>query len=201
MAAQQCNTIETLKQVIEENAGKLGAASNEAQHAILDVCSKFPEELTGHAYTHSAATLAEVGIALSVALMTEIAPIGKPLDSFGLHKQYKESEEKLRVRMANAVSHQDPSTESILAGFEAKWEKLSIRLKAAKGYFLYALYKGRKFLALLGLCMSMLTLWLMAYGHTHSKDLIIGIAFVACAIQGLPVILLKNHKAEVKEKP
>ncbi len=201
VAQAQCNTIETLRQVVEEHAGKLGAASRDAQSTILDVCSKFPEELTEHAYTHSAATLAEIGIALSLALMTEIAPIRKPLGAIEIRGQRMKMEATLRAQMEAAIAADNNLQENATRAVDHfNKEMRHAKRKALKSYLLYGLFVSRKWLALSGLSLSLYTLWLMAYGHAHSKDLVIGSAFLACFIQGLPLILLKNHKAVAKEK-
>lgn len=195
MAAQpQCNTIETLRQVIEGNVDKVGDACNGVAAKAVESCSGIGQIFAEHSYAHSAATLAELGIGLSIALMTELVTSVEPPDPLAVRGRFDNLKNDLAKALAKAGDSNDPESHGEKAMSAHKKEARAIRRDYWFGLTAYYLFKWRKGFAFVGLLCALFVIWALAYMHPVSKGLVMGMAFTGFSLPSVLMVLLKNHK-------
>lgn len=195
MAAQpQCNTVETLRQVIEGNAEKVGKTCNEVAAKAVDAYSGIGQAFAEHSYAHSAATLAELSIGLSIALMTEIVSAVEPPDPLTVKDKFDLSKNELAMALATAGQSADPATHGMTA--MSAYTKKVDAIKRSYWFGLVAFYsfRSRKWLAFVAMLLALSVLLVLAYMHPISKNLVMSMAFAAFVIPCVLMVILKNHK-------
>lgn len=195
MAAQpQCNTVETLRQVIEGNVGKVGETCNEVAAKVVEACSGIGQVFAEHSYAHSAATLAELSIGLSIALMTELVSAVEPPDPVAVRGKFDKSQRELADALVNAGKSSDPASHGEMAMREHKRKNRAIKVDLWFGIVLFYIFRLRKWFAFAGLLCASFVLWALAYMHPVSKSLVMGMAFIGFAVPCVLMVILKNHK-------
>lgn len=188
MATVPCNTVDVLGQLIRERSDSLTRLLSDKILANSCVDLHGLEDLLGaHSYAHSVATFSEIGIGLSIVLLTELIKVPPLPDEIRRQETSKALIADLQRRLAATPASALPLTRNFQRQIKAA------QLKDAVGVVAVYIHKLRRYVGYTGLSLGFAALICLAFPPAVGRAWLLVFSTLSFLLPSVVLLILKYN--------